>query len=63
MEKVIVTIDADANVKVEVKGVLGSGCKSLTEDLEKSLGSVSTEKKTAEYHRTPRVGASRRATQ
>ena len=51
MEQIIVTIDPEAAVKVEVKGVAGSDCAKLTEDLEKALGETTEDTKTHEYHK------------
>lgn len=50
MEQIIVTIDPEAAVKIEVKGVAGSGCKELTAALEKALGETTGDSKTHEYH-------------
>ena len=47
-EEVIVKIDKNGNVKVEVKGVKGGSCKSLTAALEAALGAVTADAPTAE---------------
>lgn len=49
-EQIIITVDAEANTKVEVKGHTGSGCTKLTEQLEKDLGVTSEDVKTGEYY-------------
>jgi len=38
--QIVVTISAEADVKVEAKGVTGIGCKALTKAIEDSLGTV-----------------------
>jgi len=63
MQKITVTIDADSNVRVEVQGVVGKGCRALTADLEKALGRVKEVKSTADYHRAPTVGQAQKAGQ
>ena len=50
MEQIIITIDKDASVKVEVQGHAGSGCTSLTKEIERALGETTKDEKTQEYH-------------
>ncbi len=52
-EKIIVTISPGSVVAVEVVGHQGPGCKALTEDLEKALGSVASDKPTKEMFAKP----------
>ena len=55
MEQIIVLIDPEtAAVKIEVKGVSGSGCAKLTEALEKALGETTEDTKTHAYHEPAR---------
>lgn len=54
-EEITITIDAQGNVEVSVKGVKGQGCKALTREIEKALGKVTADKKTREYHEKPRT--------
>ncbi len=43
MPQVIVTISEEGDVKVEAKGVTGTGCKALTKAIEDSLGTVKSD--------------------
>jgi hypothetical protein len=51
-QQVIVTIDPDANVKIEAAGVTGSGCKAITEAIEKALGRTVADKTKPEFFQT-----------
>jgi hypothetical protein len=60
-EQIIITIDENAETKVEVKGHAGAGCKALTEALEKALGETTQDTKTHEYHQRATQGAQQKA--
>lgn len=49
MQQVIVTVDETGEVKVEAKGITGSGCKALTEAIERAIGTVSGDVKKPEF--------------
>lgn len=49
-EKILVTIRPSGETKIEVSGVKGEGCKSLTASLEKALGEVQTDVSTPEMY-------------
>lgn len=49
-EEINLTFDAEDNPVIEVKGVAGPSCKSLTEALEKKLGTVVKDEKTREFN-------------
>lgn len=49
MEQVIVTIDEQAAITVEAKGVVGSGCAALTKALEDALGATTGDVRKPEY--------------
>lgn len=51
--EVLVTIHADGRVQFEVNGVKGSSCSDLVADVQKSLGTVISEEKKAEYFVKP----------
>jgi hypothetical protein len=44
-----ITIAMDGKVRVEAKGIKGSGCKELTAEIERALGTVLSSEKTGEY--------------
>jgi len=44
------TIDEDGAVQFEVSGVKGPQCLEITKELEKELGDVVDQRKTAEYY-------------
>lgn len=50
-KSVSVTIDENGNPSIEVTGVVGGGCKSLTEALEKALGVESQRTLKPEYNK------------
>jgi len=52
MKQVIVTIDADAEVKVEAKGTKGAGCAALTRAIEQALGTTTGDVKKPEFYQT-----------
>lgn len=49
MESVEVIIDKEGKVKVEVNGCTGSSCQTLTEGIEKALGTVQADDLKPEY--------------
>jgi len=55
-ERIEVNIDAAGGITVQAQGVNGSGCTALTQALERELGSVTQDEKTAEYHRAAQSG-------
>ncbi len=46
---ITVTIDAEGESKVEVKGVAGKSCKDLTKGIESALGVVTSTENTREF--------------
>ncbi|HAN32080.1 MAG TPA: hypothetical protein DCQ06_10825 [Myxococcales bacterium] len=44
------TIDDEGNVSLQVKGVEGADCESLTRDIEEALGVVRSRERTSEYY-------------
>lgn len=49
MTEVNITIDQQGNSTIKVLGVAGPSCKSLTEGIEKALGTVTKDVKTPEF--------------
>ena len=53
MEEMEITIDADGNVSMQVRGVTGKSCLELTKPLEEALGAeVENRTMTSEYYAT-----------
>ena len=48
-ERVEVTVGADGSVTVEAHGVKGSGCKALTEAIERAIGTTTADTKKPEF--------------
>lgn len=57
MEQIIVTVSAEAEVKVEVKGHPGPGCKALGQQIEQALGETTQDEPTRELHQTAETAA------
>ncbi len=57
-----ITIGPDGSVKVGAKNVAGPGCKQLTAEIEKALGTTTADVKTADFHRTATQGQSAKQT-
>jgi len=56
MEQIIVTVSAEAEVTVEVKGHPGPGCKALSQQIEQALGETIKDESTRELHQTAETG-------
>ena len=50
-QRIIINIAAGGETEIKVEGCAGPGCQQLTEAVEKALGTVKSDQKTAEYHR------------
>lgn len=50
IEEIDVFVDAEGTVRMEVRGVKGKRCMSLTEETEKLLGGSAERKVTPEYY-------------
>lgn len=57
MKKVIITIGADAEPRVETQGFIGAECLKATVEIEASLGRTTKDDKTAEFHQRPAFGS------
>ncbi len=56
METMEIIIDSEGAVTITVKGVKGKSCKDVTKQIEKALGSVTSDKPTSEMsEEVPRV--------
>jgi hypothetical protein len=53
MQEIVITVPLDGDVTIEVNGVKGGGCKELTKNIEKALGTVVSDKPTKEMHEKP----------
>ena len=49
-QQVIVTVDESGEVRVEAKGVVGSGCSALTKAIEQAIGTTTGDAKKPEFH-------------
>ena len=58
-EEITLTFDDADQPVIKVTGVKGPGCSSLTEALEKKLGTVTKDEKTSEYNEGEINGTSR----
>lgn len=56
MEQIIVTVSAEAEVTVEVRGLSGPGCKALTREIEQALGETTKDEPTREMQQTLEAG-------
>jgi len=57
MREIEITIDAEGNTEIDLKGFHGKGCKEITDELVKALsGSVSKRTQKAEFYK-PEVEA------
>lgn len=50
MEKITIEWDTHSKAKIDVEGMVGQGCMSLTEALERNQGKVETVELKDEYH-------------
>ena len=57
MAEQIITIDISATGDVQIEGhdIVGPECKTLTEDIENALGTVTETRKKPEFLRTPPI--------
>jgi len=51
-ERVIVTVGADGEIRVEADGVVGRGCEALTAAFEEGLGSKTSDQKKPDWYKT-----------
>jgi hypothetical protein len=54
-EEIIITIDEQGNTTLEVRGVKGKRCISLTEFIEQELGRVQKRRRKPEYYQSEQV--------
>jgi hypothetical protein len=59
--EIIIDVAPDGQVKVEVKGVKGRGCKALTKDYEESLGKKVSSIDTKEAYEQERIQSHNRS--
>lgn len=53
MQELEITIDNEGNVKVEVSGIRGEGCRALTKNIENAVGEIRERTCTADYYEQP----------
>lgn len=53
MQEMEITVEADGNTIIHVKGVKGSDCLTITKALEESLGTVVERTHTSELYEQP----------
>jgi hypothetical protein len=56
-QEIIISFSKDGTPSIEVKGVKGSSCLKLTEDLERALGAVENRQKKPEFRQETETGA------
>lgn len=56
MPEIEITVSAQGEVVLEVKGLAGSGCLGLAEGLEKALGSVESRQCKVEFYEQAEAG-------
>lgn len=61
-QQVIVDVSPEGDVKVEAKGVVGSGCQKLTEAIERAIGTTTKDQKKPEFHQSAAAGQTNKAT-
>ncbi|NBW11349.1 MAG: DUF2997 domain-containing protein [Caulobacteraceae bacterium] len=61
MKTVEVTIGPDGAVRVETKGVVGSGCEALSKAIEAAVGTTTDNIRKPEYHHAAGLGAQAKA--
>ncbi len=52
MKSIEITFKTDGTTKIEAIGFKGKGCQQATADFEKGLGTVTDDRKKAEFHQT-----------
>lgn len=50
MKTIIITFDGE-DVQITTEGFSGKACKAATAELERELGTVTSDRTTAEYHK------------
>jgi uncharacterized protein GlcG (DUF336 family) len=56
MPQITINIADGGATEIKVTGHAGPGCKQLTEAIEKALGTVTSDTKTAEFHQAAKQG-------
>lgn len=54
-EEIIIDIAPNGDVRIEGKNFTGPECETVTAAIEAALGTVTSKKHKAEYHRQPQV--------
>ncbi|MEQ8786546.1 MAG: DUF2997 domain-containing protein [Pirellulaceae bacterium] len=51
-KQIVVNISVEGDAVVEAQGIVGSGCKDLTRDIERALGVVKSDERKPEFYRS-----------
>ena len=60
-EKIVVTIPTDGDIQFEGKNYKGKSCLTDVQDVIKSLGTVTEQSKTCDFHKQPQLKQGQKA--
>ena len=63
MRQVVITVGNEGEVAVEARGIVGTGCKAVTEAFERALGATTGDTLKPEFNQRPAVNQQQKAGQ